>query len=57
MSVPESDLTWQAQAGVGYQFKCDVLLTYRYLDYDFDSGYALDDLTVKGPPVGAKFRF
>ena len=54
----QSDLTWQAQAGVGYKFKhADALLTYRYLHYEFDSGDALDDLTDKGPQVGAKFYF
>jgi len=54
----QSDLTWQAQLGVGYKFKyADVLLTYRYLDYEFDSDSALDDLTVKGPQLGAKFYF
>ena len=54
----QSDLTWQALAGVGYKFKWgDVLLVYRYLDYKFDSGDELDKLTVKGPQVGAKFYF
>ena len=54
----QSDLTWQAQLGVGYKFKyADVLLTYRYLDYEFDSDSKFDDLTVKGPQLGAKFYF
>jgi len=54
----QSDLTWQAQAGVGYKFKWgDVLLSYRYLDYKFDSDSPLDDLNVKGPQLGAKFYF
>ena len=54
----ESKSTWQAMTGVGYQFKWgDVLLAYRYLDYDFDSDFVLDDLTVKGPALGARFRF
>lgn len=53
-----SDLTWQAMAGVGYQFKWgDVLLAYRYLDYNFDSDFILDDLNISGPALGARFRF
>jgi len=54
----QSDLTWQAAAGVGYKFKWgDVSLIYRYLDYEFKSDYLLDDLTAKGTQVGAKFYF
>ncbi len=33
----DSDLTWQACAGVGYSFKkLDALLGYRYMDWEFD---------------------
>ena len=54
----ESDLTWQAMTGVGYRFKwCDVLLTYRHLDYEFDSDFLMKDLTVSGVAMGAKFSF
>jgi hypothetical protein len=54
----QSDLTWQALAGVGYKFKWgDVLLVYRHLDYEFDSGDLLEDLTVSGPALGARFYF
>jgi hypothetical protein len=54
----DSDLTWQALAGIGYKFGWgDVLLAYRYLDYDFDSGFLLKDLTVSGPALGARFLF
>lgn len=54
----QSDLTWQALAGVGYRFKWgDVLLVYRYLDYEFKSDHALDNLNVGGPALGAKFYF
>ena len=53
-----SETTWQAMAGVGYNFKWgDVLLVYRYLDYDFDSDFILDDLSMSGPALGARFRF
>lgn len=54
----QSDLTWQALAGIGYKFKWgDVLLAYRYLDYEFDSDYLLRELTVSGPALGARFYF
>ena len=54
----DSDLTWQALSGVGYTFKWgDVLLVYRYLDYNFDSDFMLDDMNVSGPALGAKFYF
>jgi hypothetical protein len=53
-----SQSTWQAMAGVGYQFKWgDVVLAYRYLDYNFDSDFALDDMNISGPLLGARFRF
>ena len=54
----DSDSTWQALAGVGYTFKWgDVLLAYRYLDYNFKSDFLLKDATMKGPALGARFRF
>ena len=54
----QSDLTWQVMAGVGYKYGWgDVSLVYRYLDYQFDSDYLLNELTVKGPVFGATFRF
>ena len=54
----QSDLTWQALAGVGYRFRWgDVLAAYRYLDYDFDSNFLLKNLTVSGPALGARFHF
>jgi hypothetical protein len=53
-----TDFTWQASAGVGYRFsKFDMVLGYRYLDWDFDDGEALDDLNLGGPFIGAKFTF
>jgi hypothetical protein len=54
----QSDLTWQAFAGVGYRFKkLDALLGYRYLDWDFDDNEVFDDLNLSGAFVGAKFWF
>lgn len=54
----DSQSTWQAMTGVGYNFNWgDVLLVYRYLDYDFDSSFLLEDITISGPALGAKFYF
>ena len=54
----DSNLTWQLQAGIGYSFKWgDVAATWRYLDYDFKSGSAMQSLTANGPAVGAIFRW
>lgn len=54
----DSDFTWQTSAGIGYRFsKCDVVLAYRYLDWDFESGDAIDDMNISGPFLGVKFIF
>ncbi len=54
----ESDLTWQAMAGIGYKFKWIHLnAAYRYLEWDFDDNAALDDLNISGPGLGIKFVF
>jgi len=54
----DSDLTWQAMAGIGYQFGWGTtVLTYRYLDYDMDSDSLMADLTIKGPMLGVSFQW
>ena len=54
-----SDLTWQAFAGVGYKYEnFDVIAGYRYLEWDFDTNFAgLDSLDISGPIIGIKYRF
>ncbi len=54
----DSDLTWQAIAGVGYKAAswADVVLTYRYLKWELD-GELIDELSFSGPMLGAVFRF
>jgi hypothetical protein len=53
----QSDYTWQGLAGLNYKFrKVDAVLGYRYLDWDF-GGNKFDDITIKGPFAGVKFRF
>ena len=53
----DSDLTWQAFAGINYQFQAvDVTLGYQHLDWEFDD-QLLDDLEMSGPALGVKFSF
>jgi hypothetical protein len=54
----QSDLTWQIAGGVGYSFKWgDVIAMWRYLDYNFKSGEAINDLSMNGPMLGVTFRW
>lgn len=54
----DSDVTYQASAGLGYHFKhIDLVATYRYLRWDFDNNKALDNLYFQGPLLGIRFRF
>jgi len=53
----ESDSTWQGIAGLNYQFKkLDAGFGYRYLNFNINSDQ-IDDLTIKGPYAGVRFRF
>lgn len=54
----DSDLTWQAFAGVSYAFGWgDLSAGWRYLDYDMKSGKPIKDLNFNGVMVGATFRW
>ena len=54
----DSNLTWQALAGIGYRFGWgDIKLVYRYLSYDMDDDKLLKDLDLSGPALGVVFRF
>ena len=58
----ESELTYQAFAGVNYSFSSfDLSAGYRYLKFKFDDdddfGGVLNHLIVKGPMIGARFYF
>ena len=58
MGGGESKLTWQAIAGVGYQFGWGSLVAnWRYLDYDFKSGSKVENLDFNGIALGASFKF
>jgi len=58
----DTELTWQAFAGVGYNFGTwDLVAGYRYLEWDFDDddtgGGTLNELNMSGPMFGANFLF
>ena len=54
----DSNLTWQAIAGIGYAFRWgEVVAAWRYLDYDFKSGKNIESLKLNGPAVGVAFRW
>jgi hypothetical protein len=54
----ESQFTWQAMTGFGYSWSWgDVLVAYRHIDYDMDSGRDIESLSFSGPAVGVAFRW
>jgi len=54
----QSRLTRQINAGVGYRFDWGaVVATWRYLDYQFKSGSAIDSMDMNGPLIGVAFQF
>jgi hypothetical protein len=54
----QSDLTWQASAGLAYRFGWgDVSLVYRHIDWELESTSQLDNINFSGPLLAAKFRF
>jgi len=54
----DSDLTWQAIAGLGYAFSWgEVLAVWRYLDYDFKSGKKIESINFNGPAIGVAFHW
>jgi len=58
VGIGDSDLTWQALAGVGYGFDWgDVSLVYRHLDWDLGSSSPIDNISFSGPQLTATFRF
>jgi hypothetical protein len=54
----QSDLTWQAAAGIAYSYHWGELVAmWRYLDYNFKSDKNLQDMNFNGPMFGATFRW
>jgi hypothetical protein len=58
MGTGESQFTWQAVLGLGYDFGWgSVGAAWRYLDYNFKSSSAVSSMSMSGPAVGISFRF
>lgn len=54
----DSDLTYQLFAGIGYRYSWgEIRLGYKYLHYEFDDDYLMEDLAVSGPALGVSFKF
>jgi hypothetical protein len=54
----DSELTWQAVAGLGYGFDWgEVALLYRHLSHDFEPDAFIRDLEFSGPAIGVSFVF
>lgn len=54
----DSDLTWQAMAGINYRFRRTALvLGYAHLEWDFGQDSIVKDLAISGPYAGLQFRF
>jgi hypothetical protein len=53
----DSNYTWQAAAGIAYEFHWGTIdAMWRYLDYDF-SGTKIKSINFNGPMIGATFRW
>ena len=53
-----SQFTWQAVAGVGYQFSWgDVVIGYRHLAYEFSKDRPIANVKFSGPQVVVGFQF
>jgi len=54
----QSQLTWQISGGVGYSYSWgSAFATWRYLDYKFPSGKALDNISMSGPMLAVALRW
>ena len=54
----DSNLTWQAMAGIGYRFDAvDLKGVWRYLDYDLGNNTPAESLSFNGPAIGITYRF
>ncbi len=54
----DSDLTYQAAAGLGYGLGWgDIAALWRYVGYEMKSGQPVKDLKFNGPMMGVTFRW
>jgi hypothetical protein len=53
-----SKFTWQALAGVGFDFAkcCSAIAAYRHLDVNYQSDQVVDDVYLTGPAIGVEFH-
>ena len=58
LGAGESELTWQAAAGISYAYEWGELTAmWRYLAYEMKPGNSMKDLNFSGPMFGATFRW
>jgi hypothetical protein len=54
----QSDLTWQAAAGIGYAFRWgEIVAMWRYLDYNMKADKPIEDVNFNGPMFGVTLRW
>ena len=54
----DSDMTWQAGVSLGYRLDWgDIILTYRYMHYDFGDDGIVSEFDLYGPKIGLVFHF
>lgn len=54
----DSDLTWQATAGINYRFdRFALVLGYSHLEWDFDSQSLIRDIAISGPYAALQYSF
>ena len=54
----QTQLTWQIAGGIGYSYSWgSVFGVWRYLDYNFQSGKALENINMNGPMLGVAFTW
>jgi hypothetical protein len=53
-----SNFTWQALAGIGFDFAkcCSAIVAYRHIDVDYESDLVVDEVYLTGPAIGVEFR-
>lgn len=54
----DSDLTWQAIAGVSYAYGWgDLIISYRHFEYDGGPQGLMENFSFSGPVIGGRFSF
>lgn len=55
----DSNLTWSVYTAIGYTFKewFDAVIGYRYMEWDNDDDEVVQQVSLSGPVLGARFNF